>query len=78
MPADSFQGFLAVAYVDGSLYVVDMRGPNIILRHGKSKSRHSMVIGMGSETDVATCLRWTICPTETGMIVSRTVDIKSV
>ncbi|KAE9409115.1 hypothetical protein BT96DRAFT_953546 [Gymnopus androsaceus JB14] len=58
-------GFLAVAYVDGSLYVVDMRGPNIILRHGKSKSRHSMVIGMGSETDVATCLRWTICPTET-------------
>ncbi|KIK70617.1 hypothetical protein GYMLUDRAFT_32661 [Collybiopsis luxurians FD-317 M1] len=56
-------GFLAVAYGDGSLYVVDMRAPAIILRHNtKAKSRHSIGIHLGSESDVVTSLEWAICP----------------
>ncbi|KAJ3721812.1 lethal giant larvae like, C-terminal-domain-containing protein [Lentinula raphanica] len=55
-------GFLAVAYADGSLFVVDMRGPTIILRHGiKTKSRHSLGLHMGQD-DAIVCLEWTIGP----------------
>ncbi|KAF9074911.1 WD40 containing snare-dependent exocytosis protein [Rhodocollybia butyracea] len=55
-------GFLAVSYTDGSLYVVDMRGPKVILRVTKPKSRHS--IHMGSDIDIVSSLLWTISPLE--------------
>ncbi|KAJ3988441.1 WD40 containing snare-dependent exocytosis protein [Lentinula detonsa] len=57
-------GFLAVAYPDGSLFVIDMRGPTIILRHSiKAKSRHSIGIHMSTE-DAVICLEWTISPVD--------------
>ncbi|KAF5388500.1 hypothetical protein D9757_004730 [Collybiopsis confluens] len=54
-------GFIAVAYTNGALYVVDMRGPTIILRHSaRAKSRHSIGIHLGSEAGIVTSLEWTI------------------
>ncbi|KAJ3908951.1 WD40 containing snare-dependent exocytosis protein [Lentinula edodes] len=56
-------GFLAVAYADGCLFVIDMRGPTVILRHGvKAKSRHSIGLHVGTDTDPITSLEWTISP----------------
>ncbi|KAJ4485744.1 WD40 containing snare-dependent exocytosis protein [Lentinula aciculospora] len=56
-------GFFAVTYTDGTLFVVDMRGPAIILRHGiKTKNRHSIGVHMDPDTDPITCLEWTISP----------------
>lgn len=62
---------MAVAYMDGSLFVVDMRGPRIILRreHGETKTRHSagVRIGRNSELlDPITALSWTISPINDG------------
>ena len=64
-------GFLAVSYADGSLLIVDMRGPKIIFRSGqeaKSKHKHmSKLLGKHSdESDTATCLNWTVCGLGTG------------
>ncbi|KDQ15640.1 hypothetical protein BOTBODRAFT_283778 [Botryobasidium botryosum FD-172 SS1] len=54
--ATSEIGFLAVAYEQGLLIVVDMRGPFIILREDqKSERRHSRT------PDVVSHLKWTIC-----------------
>jgi len=60
-----------VSYADGSLLIVDMRGPTIIFRSGqevKSKHKHmSKLIGKHSdESDNVTCLNWTVCGLGTG------------
>jgi syntaxin-binding protein 5 len=64
-------GFLAVSYADGSLFIVDMRGPTIIFRSGqeaKSKHKHmSKLIGKHSnESDTVRCLNWAVCGLGTG------------
>ncbi|KAF8808127.1 WD40 containing snare-dependent exocytosis protein [Phlegmacium glaucopus] len=72
--AISDTGFLAVSYTDGSLIVVDMRGPEIILSHeGNKKTKHKLQSpvhvhanrGDGpssprSAPDIAKSLTWTI------------------
>ncbi|CAL1694488.1 unnamed protein product [Somion occarium] len=56
-------GFLAASYADGSLFVVDMRGPTIILRDmsgtraGKQSLRHRR------EEDPVVSLTWTVTGT---------------
>lgn len=66
--------------MDGSLIVVDMRGPKIILSHEannrKNKPKRQSVHGRthggdgpslpGSNLDVAKSLTWTICPLDKG------------
>ncbi|THH21204.1 hypothetical protein EW146_g293 [Bondarzewia mesenterica] len=57
-------GFLAVAYADGSLSVVDMRGPNIIIHvpnEQERKSKRHSLLHRAYEADAVTCLTWTIC-----------------
>jgi hypothetical protein len=67
-------GFLAVSYMDGSLIVIDMRGPKIILSHEtdnkKNKHKRQSIHGRAhdgdgpsspsSGPDIAKSLRWTI------------------
>ncbi|KAF9502306.1 hypothetical protein BDN71DRAFT_1437870 [Pleurotus eryngii] len=65
-------GFVASAYADGSLYIVDMRGPTVILRHDparKSKSRHSIASALSrhsASTYPVDSLTWSICTLSTG------------
>ncbi|KAL0951628.1 hypothetical protein HGRIS_008309 [Hohenbuehelia grisea] len=58
-------GFFAAAYPDGSLIVVDMRGPTVILRHGqnmKAQGRHSIGLHISRNSiDPIGSLTWTIC-----------------
>jgi hypothetical protein len=77
-------GFLAVSYVDGSLIVVDMRGPKIILFHeavnkkNKHKLQHSIHARTGgdgpsppsSAPDIAKSLTWTISRLDKGKLSS--------
>ncbi|KAI0783299.1 lethal giant larvae like, C-terminal-domain-containing protein [Abortiporus biennis] len=56
-------GFLAVAYEDGSTFIVDMRGPRLILRDtvGAKSHRHSF---LGKhENEPVTQLTWTVSGT---------------
>ena len=39
-PYDMCTGFLAVGYKDGSVFIVDMRGPRVILREVSEKESH--------------------------------------
>lgn len=61
-------GFLAVSYSDGSLLILDMRGPRIIHSAVVKKHRAKPTIGLSgvghhaSHFDVVTSLVWTIAP----------------
>jgi hypothetical protein len=59
-------GFIAVAYAQKSFVVVDMRGPDVILREGYSEDGKKVRKRKGSQNLPAegqTCarLKWTIC-----------------
>ncbi|CAA7264832.1 unnamed protein product [Cyclocybe aegerita] len=62
--AISDTGFLSVSYSDGTLTVVDMRGPNIILSLEKNKkqNRYSVSSPTHSTPDAVKSLAWTIAP----------------
>ncbi|KAH9044417.1 lethal giant larvae like, C-terminal-domain-containing protein [Lactarius pseudohatsudake] len=56
-------GFAAVAYANGSLSVIDMRGPRVMLRAAKapqSTYRHSFMHRNSSSTDPVSSLAWAI------------------
>ncbi|KAH9081593.1 lethal giant larvae like, C-terminal-domain-containing protein [Lactarius deliciosus] len=56
-------GFAAVAYANGSLSVIDMRGPRVMLRAAKapqSTYRHSFMHRSSSGTDPVSSLAWAI------------------
>ncbi|PPQ66367.1 hypothetical protein CVT26_011086 [Gymnopilus dilepis] len=67
-------GFLAASYKDGSLYIIDMRGPKIIFSQLQDKkSKRSTVLqqghlslgpghGHGAGPDLVRSLAWTISP----------------
>jgi syntaxin-binding protein 5 len=55
-------GFLAVAFLDGSICVVDMRVPRVILRHKESARKHRLLHRHSGAPDVITALNWTISP----------------
>jgi syntaxin-binding protein 5 len=63
-------GFFAAAFQDGSLFVVDMRGPNLILRslpeRGANKRRSLL---HRHEVDPVRELTWTIACTDAGMLI---------
>jgi len=73
-------GFLSVSYMDGSLIVVDMRGPKIILSHqGNKKTKHKLQPSIhvhthrgdgpsspSSAPDIAKSLTWTISQLDNG------------
>jgi syntaxin-binding protein 5 len=59
-------GFVAAGYADGSLFVVDMRTPHIILRHSegsnsKTTNRHS-----SKNADPVAAMTWTVATHSTG------------
>ncbi|KAF7966227.1 hypothetical protein HWV62_39499 [Athelia sp. TMB] len=53
--------FLAIAYADGSLFIMDTRMPGVIHRESKSKQKRLHLLGKNSEVDIFTCLTWTSC-----------------
>ncbi|KAF9015685.1 WD40 containing snare-dependent exocytosis protein [Cyathus striatus] len=63
-------GFVAVSYEDGALYIIDMRGPRVLLRPAESQKKHkktpSVTFGTrhhdSGQHDLATALSWVICP----------------
>lgn len=62
-------GFLAVAYADASLIVVDLQALRIIVRHGvEDKSKHKLTKANlpGQLFDSISSLTWTISPIESG------------
>jgi hypothetical protein len=66
------EGFLATSYVDGSLFVVDMRQPRVMFRSGvggKAKNRYSILSHHGGSKNVITALKWTVCPIGSGMSI---------
>jgi hypothetical protein len=68
--SDPSLGFLAVAYTD-SLIVVDMRGPRVILRHGRDKKKDRMSIHLHTpESANIASLTWTVATIENGKIVT--------
>ncbi|KAI0059493.1 hypothetical protein BV25DRAFT_1918512 [Artomyces pyxidatus] len=57
-------GFVATAYMDGALSIVDMRGPRILLHADAEaqKPRHRpLQIHKSPTVDPISCLTWTIC-----------------
>ncbi|KAF9041832.1 hypothetical protein BDZ89DRAFT_1060198 [Hymenopellis radicata] len=60
-------GFMAVGYSDGSLYVIDLRGPTILLRQGpESKAKRHSIVPLGHRSvDPITSLTWTVSPLST-------------
>jgi syntaxin-binding protein 5 len=60
-------GFLAVAFRDGSIFVIDMRGPRIILREVSDKQSHRRSLLHRHEVDTAVSLTWTVAGTDAGM-----------
>ncbi|PPQ79397.1 hypothetical protein CVT25_002667 [Psilocybe cyanescens] len=73
-------GFLAVSYKDGSLFAIDMRGPNIILARGMEKRhKHTSVLnsahlgspaGHGSGIDIVMSLSWSVAPLDKDSSIS--------
>lgn len=63
---------MAASYKDGSLFVIDMRGPRIILSRNPDakKNRHSSVIGHphghSPGPDIVKSLTWAIAPLNKG------------
>ncbi|KZP28851.1 hypothetical protein FIBSPDRAFT_816652 [Athelia psychrophila] len=53
--------FLAVAYADGALFIMDTKMPSIIFRADtKSKHKRLPLLGKSSDGDAFTCLTWTL------------------
>ncbi|KAA1468094.1 hypothetical protein DENSPDRAFT_833291 [Dentipellis sp. KUC8613] len=57
-------GFFAVSYADGSLLIVDMRGPNVVLHidgDAHQKKHRLSLLHKPSSSDPVASLTWTIC-----------------
>ena len=62
-------GFAAVAYANGSLSIIDMRGPRVMLRIDKapqSTYRHSFMHRNSSGIDPVSSLAWAISGIKSG------------
>ena len=62
-------GFSAVAYANGSLTVIDMRGPRVMLRVAKASpptSRHSFMHRNSPGNDPVASLAWAISGVKPG------------
>ena len=76
-------GFAAVAYATGSLSVIDMRGPRMMLHVAKasqSNSRHSFMHRNSSGTDPVSSLTWAISGVKSGeylLIIRKKSEISS-
>ncbi|KAJ7109928.1 lethal giant larvae like, C-terminal-domain-containing protein [Mycena epipterygia] len=59
-------GFLAVAYPDGSMIVVDMRGPRVMFRRDRDKKKDRMSIHLhtSDSANKITSLTWTVATIE--------------
>ncbi|CDO73112.1 hypothetical protein BN946_scf185007.g166 [Trametes cinnabarina] len=57
----AFEGFLAVGYTSGSLLIVDLRGPRIILRHAPSTHTSSGFLHKHTEVEPFLSLTWACC-----------------
>ncbi|KAF9567769.1 WD40 containing snare-dependent exocytosis protein [Agrocybe pediades] len=62
-------GFLAVSYQDGSLFIIDLRGPRVIFTKTEKKSKRVSMMpqphlpsGQSHGPDVVKSLTWTISP----------------
>ncbi|KAI9057006.1 hypothetical protein FKP32DRAFT_1615502 [Trametes sanguinea] len=54
-------GFLAVAYASGSLLVIDLRGPRVILRHDPDSHSSSGFLHKHAEAEPFLSLSWASC-----------------
>ncbi|KAI0660581.1 lethal giant larvae like, C-terminal-domain-containing protein [Cubamyces menziesii] len=54
-------GFLAIAYASGSLLVVDLRGPRVILRHDASRRNSSGFLHKHADVEPFVSLSWACC-----------------
>lgn len=59
-------GFLAVAHKDGSVFVVDMRGPQVILRDVSDKQSQRRSFLHRHEIDEVVSMAWTVAGIDTG------------
>ena len=62
-------GFISVAYTNGSLIVIDMRGPRVILEVGKAQQtsqRHSLIHRNSPNIDPVLSLKWAISGGKSG------------
>lgn len=57
-------GFMAVAYAAGSLFVIDMRGPKVLLRH--APEARSSFLHRNQTVNTFTSLTWTVSGTSAG------------
>jgi hypothetical protein len=58
---------VAAGYADGSLFVVDMRTPRIILRHSEGSNPKNVVNRRSSKNaDPVTAMTWTVATHNTG------------
>jgi len=72
------KGFVATAYSDGALYVIDMRGPTLLHRPTKPRqrssrsSKHSFslhhIVDFTAEIDTVASLTWTVSPVDDGEV----------
>lgn len=76
--ADHSTGFLAVSHKDGSVFVVDMRGPRIILRDTSDKSAHRRSFLHRNEVDAVVSMTWTVAGTDTGALAHSSVPTQSI
>ncbi|KAI0931535.1 hypothetical protein AcV5_005001 [Taiwanofungus camphoratus] len=57
-------GFLAVAFTSGALFILDLRGPRIMLRNTPSSNGDKpSFLYHSHEPDPIICLTWAVCPT---------------
>lgn len=57
-----------MAYKDGSLFVIDMRGPRVIKREIADKQSHRRSILHRQDVDIVQSLTWTVAGTESGTL----------
>ncbi|KAF7311134.1 WD40 containing SNARE-dependent exocytosis protein [Mycena chlorophos] len=57
-------GFLAVAYSDASLLVIDMRGPRVIFRRGRDKKKDRMSLLHHGNASQIPALHWNVSAAE--------------
>lgn len=62
-------GFFASAYADGSLFVVDMRGPKIILRDTSGTKEENRSMFHGHEANPVVSLTWTVTGLGPGRLI---------
>jgi Lethal giant larvae(Lgl) like, C-terminal len=61
-------GFASVAYANGSLSVIDMRGPSVILQTQQPTHRHSFIPRHSANPDPVSSLTWAITGVKLGQL----------